>query len=89
VVELRGVDGGFEIRRRWGRVGTAGRTSAEIYPSMEVARAAWDKLLEHRGRRGYVEADVAELDVARRLLAWHLAARRAPSQAAFPAALGF
>jgi len=88
-VELCAVKGGAEIRRRWGRVGAAGRRGVQRFESVKEARAAWDGLLKHRGRRGYVEAGAAELEGARRLLAWHLAARRAPRQAAFPAALGF
>lgn len=46
--------GEVAVLRRWGRIGTRGRVSAETWPTAEEAEAAASALLRAKERRGYL-----------------------------------
>jgi predicted DNA-binding WGR domain protein len=86
-VEPQGA--GARLIIRWGWVGTAGRSEAQLFASLADAEAERARLFALRARRGYVLADERVLGRVRRALGAHRAARCAPRQFAFPAAVGF
>ncbi len=47
------------VLRRWGRIGTCGRTHIETWPSAgeAEAEAAANRTLRQKSRRGYCQAD--------------------------------
>lgn len=56
VLELdRDLFGMALARRRWGRIGTRGRSKAEIFSSTGEARAELRRLERIKRRRGYVD----------------------------------
>ena len=56
VLELdRDLFGTVQARRRWGRIGAAGRTMAETFPTEEDALAELRRLEQIKRRRGYVD----------------------------------
>ena len=46
-------DGGAELHRRWGRLGTEGRHEVESFSTARLAEAARADLIARRSRRGY------------------------------------
>lgn len=46
-------DGGAELHRRWGRLGTEGRHEVESFSTARLAEAARADLIARRRRRGY------------------------------------
>ena len=51
--------GEVTVLRRWGRIGTCGRTHIETWPSAgeAEAEAAANRTLRQKSRRGYCQAD--------------------------------
>jgi predicted DNA-binding WGR domain protein len=49
--------GEVTVLRRWGRIGTRGRTAIETWPSPDEAEAAANRTLRQKSRRGYEPAD--------------------------------
>lgn len=49
--------GEVAVLRRWGRIGTRGRTSIETWPGPGEAEAAANRTLRQKSRRGYEPAD--------------------------------
>ena len=45
--------GEVTVLRRWGRIGTCGRTSLETWPSAGEAEASANRTLRQKSRRGY------------------------------------
>lgn len=45
--------GEVTVLRRWGRIGTCGRTSFETWPSASEAEASANRTLQQKSRRGY------------------------------------
>ena len=45
--------GGVDLVRRWGRTGTVGSRSIQVFPDEPSAQAALDTLSERKRRRGY------------------------------------
>lgn len=45
--------GDVAMVRRWGRIGTHGRQAIELHPDVPSARAALERLLRAKRRRGY------------------------------------
>jgi predicted DNA-binding WGR domain protein len=44
---------GPAVVRRWGRIGAAGTIRADVYPTTQEARAAYERQCERRVKRGY------------------------------------
>lgn len=88
-VWLRERPEGWEVNRRWGRIGTRGRHDATTYSSRAGAHAAENGLLRVRGRHGYEVASEEELLRQVRALAHRRAHQRAPRQLQFPLEEGF
>ena len=61
VLEVRSTEGGAELHRRWGRIGTRGREDVTAFASIGEARAARAVVVERRERRGYVFVDASDL----------------------------
>lgn len=57
VLQLRVVPSGVELVRRWGRVGTPGRTRIERFPALAHAEDARARLVQQKTGRGYVAID--------------------------------
>jgi len=53
------VGTGAALRKRWGRIGTQGRSEVLYFDGVEGARHYADVLLRRRIRRGYVEVQSA------------------------------
>lgn len=53
IVLRRLSDGGAELHRRWGRLGTEGRHEVESFSTARLAEAARADLIARRRRRGY------------------------------------
>ena len=53
IVLRRLPDGGAELHRRWGRLGTQGRHEVESFSTARLAEAARADLIARRRRRGY------------------------------------
>jgi len=49
--------GEVTVLRRWGRIGTCGRTSIETWPSEGEAETAASRTLRKKSRRGYRQAE--------------------------------
>jgi len=49
--------GEVTVLRRWGRIGTCGRTSIETWPSAGEAEASANRTLRQKSRRGYSLAE--------------------------------
>jgi DNA ligase-1 len=47
--------GGCDVTTRWGRIGTSGQQKTKTFATAEKARAEYDKLLDEKTARGYVE----------------------------------
>ena len=45
--------GGHSVMRNWGRIGTAGQLSVDLYDTEVVAIAERDRVLRTKERRGY------------------------------------
>jgi len=43
----------FALVRRWGRIGSAGKTRIDLHPSPPAARIELEKWLSRKRRRGY------------------------------------
>ena len=49
--------GKVSVLRRWGRIGTCGRTHIETWPSAGEAEAAANRTLRQKSRCGYRQAE--------------------------------
>lgn len=49
--------GEVTVLRRWGRIGTCGRTHIETWPSAGEAEAAANRTLRQKSHRGYRQAE--------------------------------
>ena len=47
---------GMEVTVRYGRIGANGTTKTKAFPSEAAATAHYDKLVEEKTSKGYVEA---------------------------------
>lgn len=56
IVLRRLSDGGAELHRRWGRIGTEGRHEVEEFSTVALAEGARAALIDRRRRRGYERA---------------------------------
>lgn len=56
IVLRRLPDGGAELHRRWGRIGTVGRHEVEEFSTVRLAETARAALIGRRRRRGYERA---------------------------------
>ncbi|POF27784.1 WGR domain-containing protein [Roseibium marinum] len=47
--------GDYAVQRRWGRLGTSGRSRSDLFPDLVSAHARKAQLVRSKCKRGYVE----------------------------------
>lgn len=47
--------GDYAVHRRWGRLGTSGRSRSDVFPDLVSAHARKAQLVRSKCKRGYVE----------------------------------